>query len=56
MAEYISAIRGVVSRPTMSGQSTVSQCSKEVGDFESSALPDTGKPPLLSERSDRKWG
>ena len=49
-SEYIFGVRGVVNRPTMSGQSAVYQRSKEVGDLKSSALTDTDKPPPL-----RRW-
>jgi len=48
IAEYIFDVRGVVNRSTMSHQSAV-QRSKEAGDFQSSALPDSDKPPPFSE-------
>lgn len=54
--EYILYARGVVSRPTVLRQFALWH-SKEVGDLKKSfSLPDSDKPPLLSERSERKWG
>ena len=42
---------GIANCPTMSGQFAIKH-SEEVGDFKSSALPDTDKLSLLSEQSE----